>query len=113
MTRRAGNTSRRLVDAFARARSALESFRWAKFAIADQIVVSGSNFLSNVLLARILGIEEFGRYVLAWTVVLFVQGLQFSAVSSTMLSIGPKHDAEGARSYFGAMFVHQSIFGIG
>ena len=90
----------------------LQSFKWAKWALADQVIVSGSNFLSNILLARILGIEEFGRYVLAWTVVLFVQGLQFSAVSSTMLSIGPKHDAEAARSYFGAIFVHQAIFGM-
>ena len=69
------------------------------------------NFLSNILLARILGIEEFGRYVLAWTIVLFVQGLQFSTVSSAMLSIGPKARGEAARSYFGAIFVHQSIFG--
>ena len=29
-----------------------------------------------------------------------------------MLSIGPKHEAEAARSYFGAVFVHQAIFGV-
>jgi O-antigen/teichoic acid export membrane protein len=99
------------IGVLAQARSLLQAGQGARWALADQIVVSGSNFLSNILLARILGIEEFGRYVLAWTIVLFVQGLQYSAVSSTMLSVGPKQDAEAARSYFGSIFVHQAIFG--
>jgi O-antigen/teichoic acid export membrane protein len=94
-----------------RVRAYYQAFRSAKWALADQIVVSGSNFLTNILLARILGIEEYGRYVLAWAVVMFVQSLQYSTISSTMLSIGPKHDAEQARSYFGAIIVHQAIFG--
>jgi O-antigen/teichoic acid export membrane protein len=94
----------------AQIRSLLQPANRAKWVLADQIVVSGSNFLSNILLARILGIEEFGRYVLAWTIVLFVQNLQFSTIGSTMLSIGPKQDAEAARSFFGSMFALQAIF---
>lgn len=88
-----------------------QTVRSAKWALADQVIVSGFNFLTSLLLARILGIEEFGRYALAWTVVLFVQGIQYSTISSTMLSIGPKHDPPAARAYFGAIFVHQAIFG--
>jgi O-antigen/teichoic acid export membrane protein len=106
------NTSGPPIVFFARARLHLQAVKSAKWALADQIVVSGSNFLNNLLLARILGIEEFGRFVLAWTIVLFVQGLQYSTVSATMLSIGPKHGKEEARSYFGAIFVHQAIFGV-
>ena len=106
------NTISPAIGLVARARLLLRAATGARWALADQIVVSGSNFLSNILLARILGIEEFGRYVLAWTIVLFVQGLQYSAVSSTMLSIGSKQDAETARSYFGSMFVLQAIFGL-
>jgi Membrane protein involved in the export of O-antigen and teichoic acid len=83
-----------------------------KWALIDQVGVSGCNFATNILLARVLGIEEFGRYVLAWTVVAIIQGLQYSAISSTMLSIGPKHDADSAQSYFGALFVHQGIFAL-
>jgi O-antigen/teichoic acid export membrane protein len=104
------NTSGPSIGALARALLLLRAAAGAKWALADQIVVSGSNFLTNILLARILGIEEFGRYVLAWTIVLFVQGLQYSAVSSTMLSIGSKQEPEAARSYFGSMFVLQGIF---
>ena len=85
-------------------------FRSVRWALADQAVVSGSNFLSNILLARILGIEEFGRYVLAWTIVLFVQNILSATISSTMLSIGPKQDAEAAPMFFGSMFILQAIF---
>ena len=31
------------------------------WALADQVVVSGGNFLTTLLLARSLGVEEFGR----------------------------------------------------
>src|SRR5260370_24933710 len=83
------------------------------WALADQIIVSGSNFLTNLLLARILGIEEFGRYVLAWTIVLSVQNLQYSATSTAMMSIGPKRDPVSSPYYFGALFMGQAVFGIG
>ena len=112
MTSQVRNTRSQSTGIPGRVRSLLRSVTRAKWALADQIVVSGFNFLTNVLLARVLGIEEFGRYVLAWTIVLFVQSLQFSTISTTMLSIGPKHEAEAARSYFGAVFVHQAIFGV-
>ena len=36
-------------------------FNWA---LADQIIVSGANFLTALLLARYLGPEEFGRFTL-------------------------------------------------
>lgn len=98
--------------ALTRARLLLIAAKSAKWALGDQLVVSGFNFLSNILLARILGIEEFGRYVLAWTIVLFVQNLQFSTISSMMLSVGPKQNAAETRAFFGAVFVHQAIFAV-
>ena len=63
-------------------------------------------------MARALGIEEFGRYVLAWAVIVFMQNIQYAAVSSAMLSIGPKQSVEKASSYFGALFAHQAFFGV-
>ena len=91
---------------------ALISTKGTKWALADQIVVSGSNFLSSILLARILGINDFGQYTLAWTIVLFLQSLQYSSIGMMVLSIGPKHGADQAPTFFGAMFVHQVIFAL-
>jgi O-antigen/teichoic acid export membrane protein len=82
-------------------------FSWA---ILDQAVISGSNFVSSVLLARILGPNEFGRYVLAWTALLLIQGLQHGAINGPMMSIGPKEEESKAPRYYGAVFVQQAIF---
>ncbi len=53
----------------------LTRYRHVNWALADQVMVSGVNFLTGILLARGLGIEEFGRFTLAWMVVLFVAGM--------------------------------------
>ena len=98
-------------DILARGGDLLRAAHRTRWALADQVGISGLTFVTNVLLARILGIEEFGRYVLAWAVVAFVQNIQFSAISSNMMSLGPRHGPETSQAYFGAIFVHQGIFG--
>jgi hypothetical protein len=40
----------------------LKRYRHVNWALADQAMLSGVNFLTVVLLARALGIEEFGRF---------------------------------------------------
>jgi len=82
------------------------------WALADQAVLSGNNFLSGILLARVLGLEGYGSYTLALSIVLFVQSLQHQAINTAMMSIGPKYDAAGASSYFGAVFSLQLLFAI-
>ena len=106
----AGDVGRSFNGALARALQLIQSAGRIKWALADQVLVSGSNFLSTIVLARALGIEEFGRYVLAWAIIVFMQNIQYAAVSSAMLSIGPKQSIEKAPSYFGALFAHQAFF---
>jgi O-antigen/teichoic acid export membrane protein len=77
--------------------------------LADQGLVSGVNFLSTILLARFLGIEDFGRFTLAWTVVLFANSLQHGAIIQPMLSIGPKLTEAEAPAYYGAVIVQQVV----
>ena len=76
-----------------RAANFLTRHRHFNWALADQIIVSGANFLTALLLARHLGPEEFGRFTLAWLVVLFVTSLQAGLIVSPMMSVGPKLDA--------------------
>ena len=77
--------------------------------VADQGFISGVNFFTNILLARFLGIEEFGRFTLAWMVVLFANSLQSAAIIQPMLSVGPKQADADAEAYFGAILVHQVV----
>ncbi|MBQ0768220.1 MAG: hypothetical protein KBT58_02950 [Bizionia sp.] len=56
----------------------------------DQGIVSGSNFLLSILLARVLNLDVFGEFSLLWLVLLFFLGIQNSFIISPMYSLEPK-----------------------
>ena len=78
--------------------------------LVDQAMVSGSNFLIGILLARFLGLEAFGLFTLAWIAVLFVQSLQNALIISPMMTIGGRTAPADAERYFGSVFRHQLWF---
>jgi O-antigen/teichoic acid export membrane protein len=78
--------------------------------MADQAVVSGVNFLTGLLLARWLGIFEFGIFSIAWVVVLFVFSLQYAMVSAPMLSIVSKIEDSERPTYFGSVVLQHVLF---
>lgn len=88
----------------------VRAHRIANWAFLDQAVVSGSNFLTGILLARYLGLGEFGRFSLAWIVVLFFSGLQTAMIISPMMSLGPMQETDQLPSYYGAVFMQQLIW---
>jgi O-antigen/teichoic acid export membrane protein len=77
------------------------------WALTDQAVVSATNFLTNVMLARYMGLREFGVFVLAWMSVLFVNSLQTALIIAPMMSIGAKQEEEDRPSYFGAVAIQE------
>jgi O-antigen/teichoic acid export membrane protein len=79
------------------------------WALTDQSVISATNFLTNVMLARFMGLREFGIFALAWMAVLFVNSLQSALIVAPMTSIGPKQEEKDRPSYFGAV-VFQELF---
>jgi O-antigen/teichoic acid export membrane protein len=79
------------------------------WALTDQAVVSATNFLTNVMLARFMGLREFGIFVLAWMSVLFVNSLQNALIVSPMMSIGPKQEEKDRPSYFGAVVFQEIV----
>ena len=76
----------------------------------DQCVISGVNFLTGILLARFLGIVEFGVFTIAWLVIEFLQSMQYSVIIAPMMSVAPKTGAEDRPAYFGAVTVYQLGF---
>ncbi|MBX2860470.1 MAG: hypothetical protein KTR14_04500 [Vampirovibrio sp.] len=80
----------------------LSDLNWV---FADQALVSGVNFLTGILLARFLGIDDFGRFTLIWMVVLFVNAIQYAQTVSPMMSIGPKLSGAEASQFYGATLV--------
>ncbi len=83
-----------------------------KFALADQAVVSGASFVTTVLLARFLGLEEFGRFALAWLGVFLAQNLQIALLVTPMLTIAAKQDGQALSTYRGAMLVQQGVLSV-
>jgi O-antigen/teichoic acid export membrane protein len=80
------------------------------WAMVDQMMVSGANFLMSILLARFLGVEEFGRFTLAWIPILFFSSIQHAAIASPMMSIGPKQSDTESPAYFSALLVQTLIY---
>lgn len=75
--------------------------------VIDQSVLSASNFLIGLVLARRLGIEEFGVFTLSMMVLWLFQSIQSSLVFLPMLSISPKISDEGRAAYCGTVVCHQ------
>lgn len=79
-------------------------------ALCDQALVSGANFATNVILARVLGIREFGVFALSWMAVLFVYSLQWAFIVSPMMSVGPKQEEHNRPFYYGAVVIQELVF---
>jgi O-antigen/teichoic acid export membrane protein/peptidoglycan/xylan/chitin deacetylase (PgdA/CDA1 family) len=87
----------------------LASQRMRNFAAFDQVLASGSNFLTGILLVRALGLFEYGRFALAWMFVEFLASLQAAAIIQPMLNIGPKQAEADRDRYYDAVFAQQVI----
>ncbi|APW66220.1 hypothetical protein LPB137_10375 [Poseidonibacter parvus] len=78
----------------------------------DQILVSGSNFLLGILLARFLGLDIFGQFSLLWLIVLFFSSIQLALIISPLLTHAPKKNKLIKDYYLTNMLYMQFIFSI-
>ena len=76
----------------------------------DQAFCSICNFLTTVLLARMLGLEGFGLYAMIWLPIYLAMSLQLGLIVSPMMSIGGKLSKGEAESYFGTVLLHELAF---
>jgi O-antigen/teichoic acid export membrane protein len=61
------------------------------------------------MLARFMGLREFGVFALAWMSVLFVNSLQNALIVAPMMGIGPKQEDKDRPSYFGAVIFQELV----
>jgi len=86
---------------------ALGHVNWA---LSDQALVSAVNFLTTILVARMVSLEAFGVFSIAWMIILLSKDLQNAAINAPMMSIGPKHSTDELPDYYGAAILQQLIF---
>jgi O-antigen/teichoic acid export membrane protein len=76
--------------------------------LLDQALVSGSNFLTTLIVAQLLGLHEFGIFATLWLILLFINTLHGSLVVFPMMTLIPKEPL--LKTYFGSLLSIQIIF---
>ena len=74
----------------------------------DQGLVSGVNFLMTLLLARFMGLENFGLFALGWMLVLFFSSVQIAFIISPLFTLYPKHACK--KQYLASVHAIQLIY---
>jgi O-antigen/teichoic acid export membrane protein len=85
----------------------------ARWSFIDQILVSGVNFLTTVLLVRALGLEEFGVFVMITIGVQFLAGLQGAGILAPLMSLFDQRGDISRSSYLAAVLLHQALLSAG
>jgi O-antigen/teichoic acid export membrane protein len=79
--------------------------------LLDQVFVSLTNFSTGMLIARFCSKGELGRYMLGYTVILFMVRFQQMLISSPYILIRPRLLAEEAARYTGGTYTQQFALG--
>lgn len=79
--------------------------------IADQLLVSGSNFATGIILVRGLGLHRFGIFTVAYALILLANSVQLSFICSPMLTLAALSEEGSPRvRYLRGMFGIQLRF---
>ena len=81
--------------------------RKSALSIADQAVVSATNFAITVMLGRLCGKPEVGLYYLALQAVFFARGLQDQLIAAPYLVYGGRKQGQEAARYLGSSLIHE------
>jgi O-antigen/teichoic acid export membrane protein len=84
----------------------------ARWSFLDQVLISGVNVLTGVLLVRALGLQEFGEFSLVMIGVQFLAGIQSAIILAPMMSLFDQRGTISQSSYLTAVLLHQSVFSV-
>lgn len=87
--------------------------RTAALVFGDQAIVSGTQFVTTVVLVRGLGLELFGVFSLLWLSVVIGTGLQQALVGQPLMAIAPKLEGEERRRYLGSVTMLELLYTLG
>lgn len=80
-----------------------------KYAAIDQAVISLSNFVASILLARLVTPTELGVYVTGFLAIYFIRAIQNGLIIQPLNTIGAVSSQEEFRPYFTAAFIQQLL----
>ncbi len=80
--------------------------------VIDQALVSGTSFVTSVILGRCTGREDLGYYYLALSIVLFVRGLQEQLVAAPYMIYCGRQKAADQPRYAASALLHQCLLSL-
>lgn len=83
------------------------------WALLDQILISGANFVTIVLVVRTLGRESAGDFTLVHSFLLLLNTLQISLIIYPLNVLGATLHGEEYRSFATSMAVEQGVLAVG
>jgi O-antigen/teichoic acid export membrane protein/peptidoglycan/xylan/chitin deacetylase (PgdA/CDA1 family) len=83
--------------------------RTGALSVFDQGVVSGTNFLTTLILARACSQAELGVYSLAWTVVVFLAAVQGNLITLPYTIYNRRRRGAALADYAGSTLAHQLL----
>src|SRR5262249_21447424 len=84
----------------------VSGMRKGVLAVLDQAVVSGTSFVTSVIIGRLCSQEDLGVYALAVSLILFLRGVQGELVCSPYTIYCNRHEGAALPSYTGSTLGH-------
>ena len=78
--------------------------------LADQAVVSITNFLTGIIIARACSKEGLGLYMLGFSIILFATDMQTSVIATPYMVYAPRLKGRAHALYTGSTLIHQLVF---
>jgi O-antigen/teichoic acid export membrane protein len=78
--------------------------------LADQAVVSGSSFVTNILIARALGIADYGKFSVILLIQLFMLSIQQAISTGVLQVMVQRYDRKERHFYIKGVFYAQCLF---
>lgn len=94
---------------YAIARLLLLASNRSVLALVDQAVVSGTMFVTSVVIGRNCYREDLGIYALALNLIYFVRGVQEQVISAPYMVYSQRRDADDLARYTGSTLSHQLL----
>lgn len=79
----------------------------AILSVVDQAVVSGTNFITIVIIGRMCTKHDLGIYSLAFSVLLLIRGIQYQVINAPYMIYWSRRSQSDRGVYLGSSVVHQ------
>ncbi|MFT5765824.1 MAG: O-antigen/teichoic acid export membrane protein [Saprospiraceae bacterium] len=80
--------------------------------LIDQGLVSGTSFITGIMLTRFLGLKEYGAFILLWMVILFGLSITQALITQPLVSLEPKMSQEESNPYLRSVHGFQLLLSL-